>query len=168
MEAPVKWIQGNKYTDLGKGKEWRLHKNLCYDWVSCKAVSKCIKVTKLLQLLEGKTCFFLRVTAIQLVFLLNITSHAIHANEQTVLVLLTLDEFITSIRGIVIISMLHWTSWTSCSCFLLWWPLRYHWVWSGLYFQKDNVSTLQRTKHLRVPLRAGNDTYWICLKATYR
>lgn len=40
-------------------------------------------------------------------FLLNLMfSHAVHANEK---VPLTLDVFITSIIGIVIISILHWT-----------------------------------------------------------
>lgn len=54
--------------------------------------------------------FFFSYKVLQYSFFLNRIFHAVHANEQTVLVLLTLDVFITSIIGIVIISILHWTS----------------------------------------------------------
>lgn len=118
-----------KYMVLGKGKEWRLHENLCSDWVSCKAVSKCIKDDKALEALEKEKFFFSYRYCDTVSFLLNIISHAVHANEQTDLVLSTMDVFITSIKGIVIISILHWTSWTSRSVFFsflffFWWPLR--------------------------------------------
>lgn len=101
-------------------------------------------------------------------FLLNLMfSHAVHANEK---VPLTLDVFITSIIGIVIISILHWTImnimfnfFLFVFVFLMATQITLSLVWTAL--QNDNVSTLQRTKHLRgVPLTAGNDTFWICLK----
>lgn len=94
IDTPKKKIDGF----LGKGKEWQLHKNLCYDWVSCKAVSKMHKKWQSFRSRRKKDTFSHRYCN-TVSFLLNRISHATHANEQTAVVLLTL-EFITSIVGL--------------------------------------------------------------------
>lgn len=66
--------------NLGKGKEWQLHKKFCYDWVSCKAVSKCIKNDKASEAFERKLFSYKYCDTVS--FVLNIISHAVHANEQ--------------------------------------------------------------------------------------
>lgn len=63
-----------------------------------KLSQKCIKSDKALEALERKTTF-LTGYCNTVSILLNIISHATHANEQTAVVLLTL-EFITSIVGL--------------------------------------------------------------------
>lgn len=120
-------------------------------------------MTKLKKLLKEKfLLFFLTCNCDTVSFLLNIISHAVHANEQTVLVLLTLDVFITVSQELS----------SSPYCighheyhvqffFLSLMAIRV--TLSGLHFQ-SNVSTLQHTKHLReVPLTA----FGYVLKALY-